>query len=255
MRCPEYDDIIIGAGSAGCTLANQLSEDKHTRVIVVEAGGWDRDPLIHMPLAWGKILQSRRHDWGYDVEPDASTSHRRLECMRGKVVGGSSSVNAMAYVRGHRADYDRWAANGASGWAYSDVLPYFRRQESWQRGASFYRGEHGPLATRKSTYEDPLVDAYIEAAVQAGHPYNDDYNAAEQYGFSRMQMTIRNGRRDSAATAYLYPALARDGLTVEVKAQVTRVIMEGRRAVGVDYIRNGEAFTARAAREVILAAG
>jgi 4-pyridoxate dehydrogenase len=221
----------------------------------LEAGGWDRDLLIHMPLAWGKILLDRRHDWGYETEADPSTGNRRIECMRGKVVGGSSSVNAMAYVRGHRADYDRWAAMGASGWSYSDVLPYFRRQESWEGGENFYRGGRGPLATRKSKYEDPLVDAYIEATVQAGYPYNDDYNAAEQYGVSRMQMTIRKGRRESAATAYLYPALSRDALTVEVNAQVTRIVMDGCRAVGVDYIRDGEHCTARVGREVIVSAG
>jgi len=255
MRRSKYDYIIVGAGSAGCTLANRITEDGDSRVLLLEAGGWDRDPLIHMPLAWGKILLDRRHDWGYDIEPDPSTGNRRLECMRGKIVGGSSSVNAMAYVRGHRSDYDRWAANGASGWSYSDVLPYFRRQESWEGGESFYRGGHGPLATRNSRYEDPLVDAYIEAAAQAGHPYNEDYNAAQQDGISRMQMTIRKGRRESAATAYLYPALSRDRLTLEVNAQVTRVVMEGRRAVGVEYIRNGARLTARARREVILATG
>jgi 4-pyridoxate dehydrogenase len=255
MRQSEYDYIIVGAGSAGCTLANRISEDNDSRILLLEAGGWDRDPLIHMPFAWGKILLDRRHDWGYDTQPDPSTGNRRIECMRGKIVGGSSSINAMAYVRGHRADYDRWAATGASGWSYSEVLPYFRRQESWERGESFYRGGKGPLATRKSRYEDPLVDAYIEAAVQAGYPYNDDYNAAEQYGISRMQMTIRNGRRDSAATAYLHPALSRDRLTLEVTAQVTRVVMDGCRAVGVDYVRDGERFTARARREVILSAG
>jgi 4-pyridoxate dehydrogenase len=254
-RQGESDYIIVGAGSAGCTLANRLTEDADRRVLVLEAGGWDRDPLIHMPLAWGKILKDRRHDWGYDMEPDPSTGNRRLECMRGKVVGGSSSVNAMAYVRGHRADYDRWSANGASGWSYSDVLPYFRRQESWEGGASFYRGGDGPLAVRSSRYEDPLVDAYIEAALQAGYPRNDDYNAAEQHGVGRMQMTIRNGRRESAATAYLHPALSRNNLTIEVKAHATRIVMDGSRAVGVEYVRNGTQRTARAQREVILSAG
>jgi 4-pyridoxate dehydrogenase len=250
-----YDYIIVGAGSAGCALASRLTEDKDTRVLVVEAGGWDRDPLIRLPLAWGKILNERRHDWGYDTEPDPNTGNRRLECMRGKMVGGSSSVNAMAYVRGHRADYDRWAANGAAGWSYSDVLPYFRRQEAWEKGASFFRGGDGPLAVRKSKYEDPLVDAYVEAAVQGGHPYNDDYNAAEQHGIARMQMTIRNGRRESAATAYLHPALSRENLTLKVKAHVTRIVFDDVRAVGVEYLRDGAYFTSWAEREVILSAG
>jgi 4-pyridoxate dehydrogenase len=254
-RQDAYDYIIVGAGSAGCTLANRLTEDKDTRVLVLEAGGWDRDPLLRLPLAWGKILNDRRNDWGYDSEPDPSTGNRHLECMRGKIVGGSSSINAMAYVRGHRGDYDRWAAHGASGWSYSDVLPYFRRQESWERGASFYRGADGPLAVRKSRYEDALVDAYIQAAVQAGHPYNDDYNAAEQLGVARMQMTIRKGRRESAATAYLHPVLSRDNLTIEVNAHVTRIALEGSRAVGIDYIQNSARYAARAEREVIVSAG
>jgi choline dehydrogenase-like flavoprotein len=250
-----YEYIIVGAGSAGCTLASRLTEDKDTHVLVVEAGGWDRDPLIRLPLAWGKILNERRHDWGYDTEPDPNTGNRRLECMRGKIVGGSSSVNAMAYVRGHRADYERWAVNGAAGWSYSDVLPYFRRQESWEKGASFFRGGDGPLAVRKSRYEDPLVDAYVEAAVQAGHSYNDDYNAAEQHGIARMQMTIRNGRRDSAATAYLHPARSRENLTLRLKAHVARIVFDGVRAVGVEYLREGAYFTSWAEREVILSAG
>jgi 4-pyridoxate dehydrogenase len=250
-----FDYIIVGAGSAGCTLANRLSEDGDSRVLVLEAGGWDRDPLIRLPLAWGKLLQERRHDWGYDSEPDPGTANRRLECMRGKTVGGSSSVNAMAYVRGHRADYDRWEVGGASGWSYQDALPYFRRQESWEGGTSSYRGGDGPLATRKSRYEDPLVDAYIQAALQAGHPFNDDYNAAEQHGVARMQMTIRNGRRESAATAYLYPALSRANLRLEVNAHVTRIVMHDSRAVGVEYVRNGTSCTAQAEREVLVAGG
>ncbi|NVO16237.1 MAG: choline dehydrogenase [Rhodoplanes sp.] len=255
MTVRSVDYVIVGAGSAGCTLAARLTEDPNVRVLLLEAGGWDRDPLIHLPLGWGRILQQRRHDWGYETEPDPSTGNRRMECMRGKVLGGSSSVNAMAYVRGHRSDYDRWARNGAPGWSYGDVLPYFRRQESWEEGASAYRGGDGPLATRRSRYADPLIGAYVEAAAQAGIPYNEDYNGAEQYGVARMQMTIRNGRRASASSAYLRPVRSRSNLTLEVGALVRRVVIEGDRAVGVEYVRNGTVDTVRAEREVILCGG
>jgi 4-pyridoxate dehydrogenase len=250
-----FDYVIVGAGSAGCTLASRLSEDADTRVLVLEAGGWDRDPWIHLPLGWGKLLKERRHDWMYDSEAEPTLADRRIECARGKVVGGSSSINAMAYVRGNRADYDRWASYGLPGWSYPEVLPYFRRQEAWEGGESEFRGGTGPLATRRSRYKDPLVDAYCEAAVAAGHPYNDDYNGAEQHGVGRMQMTIRRGRRESAATAYLHPALTRRNLKIEVRAHATRVRLEGTRAVGVEYVRDRQIHVVHAGREVLLCGG
>lgn len=255
MATSEFDYVIIGAGSAGCTLANRLTEDPSNRVLVLEAGGWDNDFWIKLPLGWGKVYGERRHDWHYDTEPETHAGNRKMEVARGKVIGGSSSTNAMAYVRGNRGDFDRWANNGARGWSYKDVLPYFRKQESWEGGESEYRGGNGPLTTRRSRYADPLVDAYIEAAGQAGHPFNQDYNGAEQYGIARMQATIRNGRRCSTAVAYLRPALSRSNLSVEVNAQSTRIVFERNRAVGVEYRQNGETKIARAAKEVLLCGG
>src|SRR5882724_6348028 len=255
MVAKDYDFVIIGAGSAGCTLANRLSADPHNRVLLLEAGGWDRHPFIKLPLGWGKVLLNRIYDGGYDSEPQETMLGRRIECARGKVIGGSSSINAMAYVRGNRGDYDRWASYGLEGWSYRDVLPYFRKQESWESGTSEYRGGDGPLATRKARYADPLVDAYLDAAQAAGYPLNNDYNGAMQDGFSRMQMTIRHGRRESAATAYLHPVLARPNLSVEVHAHATRVLFEGLRASGVEYAQNRESHVARATREVILSGG
>jgi 4-pyridoxate dehydrogenase len=255
MASKSYAYVIVGAGSAGCTLASRLSEDADANVLLLEAGGWDSDPWIHIPLGWGRILRQRRNDWMYFAEPEATMDGRRVECARGKVIGGSSSINAMVYVRGHRGDYQRWAASGLDAWSYAHVLPYFRRQESWEDWAGPYRGGDGPLTVRRSRYADPLIDAYIAAGVAAGHTTTEDYNGEQQEGFGRSQMTIRGGRRCSAAVAYLRPALARPNLEVTVAALATRILFEGSRAVGVEYLKAGERHIARAEREVILAGG
>jgi 4-pyridoxate dehydrogenase len=175
-----YTHIIVGAGSAGCTLASRLTEDPDTRVLLLEAGGWDHDPHIHIPLLWPRMFLRQRNDWGFCTEPEARMGGRRIEVARGRVIGGSSSTNAMAYVRGHRADYDRWAAGGLHDWSYAHVLPYFRRQETWEGGANAWRGDDGPLTTRFSRYRDALIDAFMASGEAAGHPITEDYNGARQ---------------------------------------------------------------------------
>jgi 4-pyridoxate dehydrogenase len=250
-----YDYIIIGAGSAGCCLAHRLTEDSDVRVIVLEAGGWDRDPLIHIPLAWGKIFQERLHDWQYWSEPEPNMDGRSIECARGKVIGGSSSINVMGYVRGNRGDYDRWANSGLTQWSYAHALPYFKRQESWEGGETEYRGGSGPITTRYTRYDDPLVEAFKEAGRMLGHPSTEDYNGEQQHGFGRTQSTVVKGRRSSAATGYLRPALGRKNLQVETDALVTRLVFEGNRAVGVEYTKDGQTAILRAEREVLLSGG
>ena len=252
----EYDYIIVGAGSAGCTLAYRLGADPALKILLLEAGGEDRSPIIKIPLTWGLILKHRMYDWGYFTEPEPGMDGRRIECARGKVLGGSTSINGMAYARGMREDYDHWAHDlGLAGWSYDDVLPYFKRSESWQGGESALRGGHGPLAVTELDYQDPLLDAFMQAADLAGFSRNSDYNGISSEGFGRMQATIRNGKRWSAASAYLRPAVARGNVTVRTGVLARRVLLEAGRAVGVELSGANGIETVRAGREVILSGG
>ena len=255
MKRRPFDYIIVGAGSAGCVLAGRLTEDPQIRVLLLEAGGADRDPLIHIPLGIGKLWKDRRHDWGFNTEPQSELNQRAIELPRGKVLGGCSSINAMLYVRGHRGDYDRWAREGLAGWSYAQVLPYFKRTESWCGGATAYRGGSGPIATRFTDLSDPIYGAVLGAGRAAGFAVSEDLNGEVQEGFALAQSTIAGGRRCSAARAYLRPAMRRANLTVRTGTLATRVLVEGKKAIGVEYLHRGRAERDHAACEVLLSAG
>jgi choline dehydrogenase len=250
-----YDYIIVGAGSAGCVLANRLSADPGAKVLLLEAGDRDKSPLIHMPAGVGQLISKDTHNWYFETEGQPHMDNRRLFWPRGKVLGGSSSINGMIYIRGHALDYDLWRQMGCEGWSYADVLPYFRKSETHEPGADEYHGGDGPLHVSKHRCTNPLVDAFINAGQQAGHSYNGDFNGVKQEGIGPYELTIREGKRCSAAVAYLRPVLGRPNLEVQVKAHTTRVIFEGTRAVGVEYVQGKTRKVARAAREVILSGG
>lgn len=248
------DYLIIGAGSAGCVLANRLSENPAISVLLLEAGPADDMQEIHIPLAFSQLFKSPL-DWAYITQPEPHLDGRRLYWPRGKVLGGSSSLNAMIYIRGNRADYDQWNQVGNAGWDYESVLPYFKKAENQERGPSEYHGVGGPLNVADQRSPSPLTEAFVDAATETGLNPNPDFNGPNQEGCGIYQVTQKGGFRHSAATAYLKPAMERPNLTVETNAQATRILFEGKRAVGVEYRHNGELKQARAGREVILSGG
>jgi choline dehydrogenase len=252
----EFDYIIIGAGSAGCVLANRLSEDLSCRVLVLEYGGSDRSIFIQMPTALSIPMNGTKYNWKYMTLPEPGLGGRQVHCPRGKVLGGSSSINGLVYMRGHARDFDEWEELGAQGWGYANCLPYFQRAESWQGGGDSYRGAGGPLATNAGNkMKNPLYRAFVEAGHEAGYITTDDPNGFMQEGFGPMHMTVKDGVRWSTANAYLKPAMSRPNLTVITHAMTRRVLLDGKRAIGVEYDHQGQRHTASVRREVLVSAG
>ena len=250
-----FDYIIVGAGSAGCVLANRLSADPQTRVLLLEAGPSDWHPFIHMPAGISKLVGNKGVNWDYTTEPEPNLGNRRLWWPRGRVLGGSSSINAMCYIRGQAGDYDAWAAAGNPGWDFASMLPYFRRSQNQERGASDFHGTGGPLNVQDLRHHNPLSEVFLAAAEQAGFARTNDFNAATPHGFGWYQVTQKDGARWSTAAGYLRDARGRPNLTVVTRANATRVLLDGTRAVGVEYRRWGRTRRAEAAREVILSGG
>ncbi len=252
---PEFDYIIVGAGSAGCVLANRLSADGRHSVLLLEAGPKDTNVWIHVPLGYGRLFKEKTVNWMYQTEPEPGLDGRTVFQPRGKVLGGSSSINGLLYVRGQHEDYDRWRQRGNHGWGYDDVLPYFKKAEDQARGADQFHGVGGPLPVSELSYADPLSAAFIEAAAETGIPKNADFNGATQEGAGYFQTTTRHGRRASTAVAYLRPTKSRTNLHIETAALAQRILFEGRRGVAVEYRKEGALRTARARKEILVCSG
>jgi choline dehydrogenase-like flavoprotein len=250
-----YDYIIVGAGSAGCVLANRLSESGRNRVLLLEAGPRNRHFWLHVPLGYGKLFTNQRYNWCYTTEPQAECNGRNVIAPRGKTLGGSSSINGLIYIRGQAEDFDHWRQLGNAGWSHEDVLPYFRMAESNERGADAHHGAGGPLSVSDVRDRHPLAAAFIEAAQQCGYPRNDDFNGATQEGAGFYQNTMRNGVRASTAAAYLKPARKRSNLHVVSEALAQRILFDGRKATGVEYLVDGATRTAHANAEILVAGG
>ena len=252
----DYDYIIVGAGSAGCVLANRLTEDADISVLVLEFGGSDKSVYIQMPTAFSIPMNKTKFNWKYETEPEPFLNGRRIHCPRGKVLGGSSSINGLVYVRGHAFDFDEWEQLGARGWGYRHCLPYFKRSESAHTGGDAYRGKDGPLSTNNGNeMRNPLYRAFVDAGVEAGYIRTDDSNGHMQEGFGPMHMTVKNGVRWSAANAYLRPAMQRRNLTVMTGAMTREIVLQDKRATGVIYEKGGVRHSVSCRKEVLISSG